>query len=94
MESVFSDMSNANKSPCKDGTDCSKFNQLVHSMIDGEMDQSDKDFFNKHADDCVHCLEHYGAAKEFISEIRAKLARRCCPETLLESIKNKINQLK
>jgi mycothiol system anti-sigma-R factor len=94
MGNVFSNMSNAKKSPCKNGTDCSKFNQLIHSMIDGEMNPSDKEFFEKHADDCVHCLEHYGAEKDFIAEIRAKLARRCCPDALLQSIKNKISQLK
>ena len=94
MENSFSNMLNAQKSPCSHGEDCSKFNELVHSMIDGEMTSSDIEFFKKHADDCVHCLEHYGAEKEFVDEIRTKLARRCCPESLLDSIKNKIKELK
>ena len=63
MGNVVSDLSNDQKSPCSNGSDCSKFNELIHSMIDGEMSSSDKVFFDKHSDDCVHCLEHYGAER-------------------------------
>lgn len=94
MGDIISGMSGNNESPCSKGSDCSKFNKLIHSMIDGEISKTDIDFFEKHADDCVHCLEHYGAEKEFVREIKTKLARRCCPDSLLLKIKNKIEELK
>ena len=94
MEGVFSNKPNKNDSPCSAGGDCSKFNALIHSVIDGEVTTEDLKFFEKHRDDCIHCLEHYGAEKEFVDEIRAKLARHTCPDALLTSIKDKINELK
>lgn len=94
MKNAFSEESSKNESPCSNNSDCNKFNQMIHTMIDGEVSLADKAFFEKHADDCLHCLEHYGAEKGFVEEIRLKLNRECCPDSLLLSIKNKIKELR
>ena len=73
--------------------DCSKFLETIQLILDDEATNEEVCFFKGHLDGCNGCFEHYNIEKSVIDEIRTKIERRCCPETLKTAILDKIQEM-
>lgn len=76
----------------KKESDCRKFLDVVQLILDDEASEEQIKFFRKHVDACKHCLETYNMEKSVAEAIKSKLQSRCCPDKLVQSIKQKIRE--
>ncbi len=75
---------------CKE---CDKIASMIHAILDGEATCDEMKEFEQHLDNCIHCSSYYHEEKELFTEIKAKMELKCCPDKLLNSVKEKIQQL-
>ncbi len=73
--------------------DCSQFLGVMQLILDDEATDEQLCFFKEHMDGCSGCWEHYNVEKSVIDEIRTKLTRKCCPDSLKSSILDKIQTI-
>ena len=73
--------------------DCGQFLSVMQLILDDEASEEQLCFFKEHMLDCHGCLEYYNVEKSVIDEIRTKLERKCCPESLKKSILGKIQAI-
>ena len=87
--------SNNKASLSKDGyaCDCGQFVELMQLILDDEASDEQLKFFHDHMDDCRGCLSHYEGEKNMIDQIRLKLERKCCPDSLKSAILDKIHAI-
>lgn len=71
---------------CKD---C--FKNLYH-VLDKEASKEQEAHFMKHIDECSYCFKLYEIDKSVKEVIKMKIEHKSVPPTLINSIKNKINQ--
>jgi anti-sigma factor (TIGR02949 family) len=74
---------------CKE---CEKVADMMHAVLDGEATCNEMKEFEMHLDNCINCSSHYHEEKELFKEIKAKMKHKCCPEQVLNSIMDKIQQ--
>lgn len=74
-------------------TDCNKVKEMLHTVIDGEVNSDDLKSFNEHLDKCIGCKDHYHEEKILLQEIKNKIDSKCCPKNVLDSIRDKIKLL-
>lgn len=72
--------------------DCQKFVDHLHLYIDGEANQKEEEFLKKHMNNCNPCLDAYHIEQNLLNTIRTKIEKKKCPDQVLQSIKDKINQ--
>ncbi len=70
--------------------DCKKVKQLVQVIIDDEATDEEKKFFEEHVCQCSCCKKTYNCEKDILNCVKKKIARKCCPESLKDSIKAKL----
>lgn len=73
--------------------ECKKVADMMHAVLDGEATCDEMKEFEQHLDMCIKCSGHYQEEKKLFQEIKAKLQQKCCPEKLLDSIRQKIQQI-
>ena len=83
-------MGESNPSEVKTSCDCGQFMGLMQLILDDEASPEQICFFKEHMSDCKGCWDYYNIEKSVIDEIRNKLERKCCPESLKSSILGKI----
>lgn len=70
--------------------DCKKVENLVQVIIDDEATEEEKKFFEDHICQCTCCKKIYNCEKDVLNCVKEKLARKCCPQSLKDSIKAKL----
>lgn len=75
------------KQHCDHQTDCLKMIQL---LLDGEATEAQKEKFRLNMDMCMPCIKMYHLEKEIKDLLQGKMEKKCCPESLVESIKAKV----
>lgn len=73
--------------------DCNNFLKKVFLVLDGEISESEKELFIKDITSCNGCLEHYHIEKYFKEFINAKVERKCCSDTLKQTILSQIDKI-
>jgi hypothetical protein len=58
--------------------------------MDDEASADDKMFFKAHVDHCQPCLDKLNVETTLIESVKTKLKSKCCPESVKDSIRNKI----
>jgi hypothetical protein len=74
------------KSNCSDH-DCMETLKQVRLALDGELSAEEEIFLMTSLDDCSGCLDRYNIEKDFKIFLQKKIEKRCCTESLKESIK-------
>lgn len=69
---------------------CEKVHDLLHVIIDDEANAEEEKFFKEHIDECSPCLEKYNVEKSLIEKIKSKINHKCCPKSLVDSIRESI----
>lgn len=72
--------------------DCKKLMDDLHLYIDGEeLSEQKRREFKKHIDQCAPCFEKYDVEKSLLEAIRTKMDKKCCPDKVVNTIKEKIS---
>ena len=76
--------------PCND---CEKAANMLQVVIDGEASKEDLTEFEMHLSKCSNCANAYETEKKLLQAIKNKISSKCCPQMLLNSVREKIQQL-
>ncbi len=74
-------------------SNCVKVHELLNVIIDDEATKDEEEFFKEHIDECAPCLEKYNVERSLIEKIKSKLSHKCCPESVVNSIKSQIKSI-
>ena len=74
-------------------SNCVRVHELLNVIIDDEASKEEEQFFKGHIDECAPCLEKYNVERSLIDKIKSKLSHKCCPENVVNSIKEQIKSI-
>jgi anti-sigma factor (TIGR02949 family) len=79
------------KKPEKKATcgECLKSLQLI---VDGEATQEQEVYLMSHLDECLLCYNYYEMEKSVKKLLRNKIEKKACPESIIESIREKLRK--
>ena len=69
--------------------ECVKSLQLV---VDGEATKEQEDYLMNHLHDCLPCYNYYEVEKSVKKLIQSKIEKKCCPDSVIESIREKLKR--
>lgn len=72
--------------------DCEQISTLLDLMIDGEASLEEQKFFNHHIEECISCFENHQKQKLLKGLVTGHLKRVIVPQSLVHSIKAKIQE--
>ncbi|WP_276497737.1 zf-HC2 domain-containing protein [Pontibacter litorisediminis] len=72
--------------------DCEKVSGMLDLMIDGEASAEEQTFFNHHIEECVSCFENHQKQKLLKGLVSGHLKRVIVPQSLVQSIKARIQE--
>jgi mycothiol system anti-sigma-R factor len=75
------------KQNCDHSADCLKMIQL---LLDGEATDQQVERFKNNLETCRPCIEMYHLEKEIRQLLQGRMEKRCCPDTLVQSIKARL----
>lgn len=76
------------KERCDHQVDCQKMIQLI---LDGEATEAQlKKFYTINLETCRPCIEMYHLEKEIKDLLQGRMEKKCCPGSIVDSIKAKI----
>jgi anti-sigma factor (TIGR02949 family) len=90
MENNF-DSSSQRKLNCSDASKCFK---LLESILDGQADLESKAVLDEKLAKCQPCFEHFHLEKAIREVLRTKCTKQLVPLELVDSIRQKIQDLK
>ncbi|AKD03129.1 zf-HC2 domain-containing protein [Pontibacter korlensis] len=91
MESKFTEAYSKAPDEAKEA-DCGKVSDMLDLMIDGEASTEEQLFFNQHIEECVSCFESHQKQKLLKGLVTGHLKRVIVPNSLVHSIKAKIQE--
>lgn len=90
MEKNF-DSSDQRKLNCSDASKCFK---LLESILDGQEDLQSKTVLEEKLAKCQPCFEHFHLEKAIREVLKTKCTKQLVPLELVDSIRQKIEDLK
>jgi anti-sigma factor (TIGR02949 family) len=75
--------------PCGDHDYCIR---VLNLIIDGEANESEKNFYNTHVKECLQCSEYYTIDQAIREAIRKKLEKKEAPEELIHLLRIKVKE--
>ena len=91
MESKFTEVYQRASEDSKE-TDCDKVSHMLDLVFVGEASSEEQLFFNNHIEECVGCFESHQKQKLLKGLVSGHLKRVIVPESLVSSIKAKIQE--
>ena len=73
-------------------TDCAVVIREVWALLDGEVDDDERERLRRHLDQCPACLRHYGVEERIKSLIAKKCSGEKAPSYLVERVRIQISQ--
>ena len=70
--------------------DCRKVKEMLQDVLAKECDKKSLKEFEEHIATCAHCRKCFEEEKEMLKTIKEKISHKCCPEDLLNKIKESI----
>ena len=74
-------------------SDCKKVGDMIHAVMDDEVTCEELKAFNEHLENCTNCSSHVEKERVLFDQIKAKMQSKCCPQNVLNSVMDKIQQL-
>ncbi|OKL39017.1 anti-sigma factor family protein [Pontibacter flavimaris] len=72
--------------------ECGRVSDMLDLMIDGEASSEEQRFFNDHIEECVNCFENHQKQKLLKGLVSGHLKRVIVPQSLVRSIKARIQE--
>ena len=76
------------KHSCEHHAECMK---IIQAILDDEATDAEKDHFRENMEKCIPCIEAYRLEKCIKDSLNFKLEKKPCPQSILNTIINKIN---
>ncbi|CAG5071929.1 hypothetical protein DYBT9623_03905 [Dyadobacter sp. CECT 9623] len=76
------------KHTCDHHAQCMK---VIQAILDDEATDAEKEHFRVNMDKCIPCIESYRLEKCIKDSLNQKIAKKPCPESILNTILSKIN---
>lgn len=76
-----------------ENSQCFQCLQNLYLMVDGEASKEQEDFFQSHIDECISCFDSYQLEKSVKTFLQTKIEQKPVPASLLNDIKNKLNEI-
>ena len=73
-------------------TDCAVVIREVWALLDGEVDDTERERLRQHLDHCPACLRHYGVEERIKKLIATKCSGEKAPSYLVERVRIQISQ--
>ncbi|MEO6282815.1 MAG: phosphohydrolase [Dyadobacter sp.] len=76
------------KHTCEHHVECMK---IIQAILDDGATEAEKDHFRENMDKCIPCIESYRLEKCIKDSLNSKIAKKPCPQSILDTIISKIN---
>jgi len=76
----------------KEISECKECMHALHLLIDGEASNHQKQFLEKHLEECMPCFERYNLDKSVKEILKTKIEKKPVPSALIANIKDKLNE--
>ncbi len=73
-------------------SECNECMQTLHLLIDGEASNNQKEFLEKHIEECMPCYQSYNIDKNVKEVLKSKIEKKPVPSALIANIKDKLNE--
>lgn len=73
-------------------TDCAVVIRVVWALLDGEVDDNERERLRRHLDECPACLRHYGVEERIKRLIASKCSGDKAPSYLVERVRLQITR--
>jgi len=73
-------------------SECKECMHALHLLIDGEASNSQKEFLEKHIEECMPCYQSYNLDKNVKEVLKNKIEKKTVPSALIANIKDKLNE--
>lgn len=84
-------MSEGKKQSCSDVSKCF---QLLESILDGENVPNSEDIIKEKLEKCQPCFQHFHLEQAIREVLRTKCCKQATPDELVDSIRQKIQEIK
>lgn len=64
--------------------------QMIQAVLDGSATDEEMKAFKANMNECLPCIEGYDLQKSIKEALQQKLEKKCCPESTLSKIREKI----
>lgn len=64
--------------------------QMIQAVLDGSATEAEMQAFKANMNECMPCIEGYELQKSIKDALRSKLEKKCCPESTLSKIREKL----
>lgn len=78
------------KTSCENHENCMK---MIQAILDGEATEQEKNHFRDNMDICMPCINEYHLVRCIKDSLCNRLERKTCPESLINTIKLKLDLL-
>lgn len=78
------------KTKCENHENCMR---MIQAILDGEATEQEINHFKENMDICMPCINEYHLVKCIKDSLCNRLERKTCPESLINSIKLKLDLL-
>ena len=76
----------------KEISECNECMHALHLLIDGEASGNQKEFLEKHIEECMPCYQSYNLDKNVKEVLKSKIEKKPVPSALIANIKDKLNE--
>ena len=81
------EVSKSMKHSCDHQGDCLKF---IQSVLDGAATEQDLEKLQRNLESCQPCIQMYHLEKEVKALLQNRMEKKCCPEQIIEDIRQRI----
>ena len=78
------------KTSCENHEKCMR---MIQAILDGEATEEEKEHFRDNMDVCMPCINEYHLVKCIKESLCNRLERKTCPDSLVNTIKLKLDLL-
>lgn len=64
--------------------------QMIQAVLDGSASEEEMKAFKANMNECMPCIEGYELQKSIKDALRLKIEKKCCPESTLSKIREKL----
>lgn len=61
--------------------------QMIQAVLDGSATKDEVEHFKDNFDACLPCIEGYELEKSIKEALKAKVEKKCCPQSIVQKIK-------
>ena len=64
--------------------------EMIQAVLDGSASEDEMAAFKENMNECLPCIEGYDLQKSIKEALQQKIEKKCCPESTLSKIKEKL----